>query len=191
MVKLDWDPRRLKMRLFTGIELPENIREYLYEIEREIGNEFAKIKWVSKKQIHVTLKFFGDVEEDKLKLVKEALSNVRFKKFRISLGNIGWYPNEDRVNVLYIGVENEKEIFNLHSEIELRLGSLFEKDNRFSVHITLGRVKFVKDKEKFLEVLKNIKIKNEEFFVNDFSLIKSELSKDGSRYFLIEKYDLE
>ncbi|MBI2499362.1 RNA 2',3'-cyclic phosphodiesterase [Candidatus Woesearchaeota archaeon] len=179
------------MRLFIGIELPKNIKEHLYGVEKEIGNEFAKIKWVNKKQIHLTLKFLGEVEEDKLDLIKEALSYVKFKKFRISVSNFGWYPNEDRVNVIWVGMENEKEVFNLHSEIELKLGSLFEKDGRFSVHITLGRVKFVKNKEKFLDILKSIGIKNEEFWVDGFSLIKSELSKDGSKYFLIEKYDLE
>ncbi len=183
-----WDNN---MRLFIAIELPENIKGSLFNIQKEIGSEYAKIKWVNKNQIHVTLKFLGEIDGDKLSVIKEALSYIRFKKFRLSLNSLGWYPSEDRVNVLRVGMENEKEVFNLHSEIELKLGSLFKKDDRFSVHITLGRVKFVKNKEKFIENLKKIKIKNEEFFLNDFSLIKSELSKDGPRYFLIEKYDLK
>jgi len=179
------------MRLFIAVELPENIKEILYDAEKKIGNESAKVKWVGKKQVHLTLKFLGEIGEDKLSIIKEALSYVKFKKFRLALGELGWYPGEDRVNVIHIGVENGKEIFNLHSEVELKLGSLFKKDERFSVHMTLGRVKFVKDKEKFLGVLRGIKVKNEEFWVDSFSLIKSELNKDGPKYFLIEKYNLE
>ena len=54
------------MRLFIAIELPENIKGSLFNIQKEIGSEYAKIKWVSKNQIHVTLKFLGEVDNDKL-----------------------------------------------------------------------------------------------------------------------------
>ena len=179
------------MRLFIAITLPDDIKDILYNIQKEIGNEYVKVKWVARKNVHLTLKFLGDVDGSKVEIIKEALRNVNHKKFKLSLGNLGWYPSKDKVNVIWVGLRPEKEVFHLHSEVELKLGSLFGNDSRFGVHMTLGRVKFVKYKEKFLDLLKKIKIRGEDFEVNSFSLIKSDLSKDGPKYFVMEKYELQ
>ena len=141
------------MRCFIGIELPQQIKEDLSELQKQIGNEFAKIKWVEKKNLHMTLKFLGEVDEDLLKLTETALKNVKFRKFTTNIDNIGWYPNDNKINVIWVGLKPEKELLNLHGEVELKLGNLFEKDERFSVHLTLGRVKHIKNKEKLLENL--------------------------------------
>lgn len=155
-----------------------------------MSSEYAKVKWVEKKNLHLTLKFLKNVDEEEVSLFKDALKNIKSKKFKISLGDLGWYPGEDKINVLWLGLKPEKEILNLHGDIELGLGSLFEKDERFSVHLTLGRVKLVKKKEEFLELLKKTKIVWDSFLVNEFSLIRSELTKDGPKYFVLEKYPL-
>jgi len=179
------------MRCFIGIEMPTEVKDTLYEAERKIGNEYAKVKWVAKKNLHLTLKFLGEINEEEVKLVKDALSEVKFRSFKVSLGNIGWFPGKDRINVIWVGLRPEREILRLHGEIELKLGGFFEKDDRFAVHMTLGRVKFVKDKEKFIDKLNSVKLPWIDFMIKDFSLIKSELTKDGPIYSVLEKYNLE
>jgi 2'-5' RNA ligase len=63
-------------------------------------------------------------------------------------------------------------------------------DLKLGGHITLGRIKFLKDSKKFLEMITKIEIKPIEFNVNEFCLFKSTLSKDGSKYYILDKYVL-
>lgn len=178
------------MRCFIAIELPKEIRDILYTVQKEIGGKYAKIKWVFPKNLHLTLKFLGDLDEEDVGIVKKSLRGIKLKGFSVSLGELGWFPNDQRINVLWVGLKPEKEILGLHGDVELKLSGLVEKDDRFSVHLTLGRVKLVKNKEKFLALLKKTKIPWDNFYVKTFSLMKSDLSKDGPQYSILERYDL-
>ena len=178
------------MRCFIAVYLPEEIKNYLYDLQHKIGDKYAKVKWVAKKNLHKTLKFLGEIDEEKLDLVKKTLNDIKFKRFEAGLNNIGWFPNDYRINIIWVDLKPERNILELHDEIELRLGNLFERDERFSVHITLGRVKYVKNKERFLDFLRNIKVMDEKLVINEFSLIKSDLSKDGPKYSILERYPL-
>ena len=179
------------MRCFIAIELPADIKENLFNLEKEIGNDYAKIKWIAKKNLHISLKFLGEVDEEKLKLTREALSYVKEKKFVAELGELSWFSSKDDARVIWVGVKPENKIFDLYGEVELKLGSLFKKDERFTVHLTLGRVKFIKNKEEFLSILKNTKVKTQSFIIDNFCLVRSYLSKDGPTYTILEKYALE
>jgi len=176
------------MRCFIGIQLPSYVKNNLYELQKKISSEYAKIKWVEKKNLHVSLKFLGQLDEEQVKLTREALMNVKFKKFMVSLGDLGWFPSKEKVRVIWVDLNPKKEILELHGDVELKLGGLFEKDSRFEVHLTLGRVKFVKNKERFFEVLKNIKVKWDSFLIREFCLFQSVLSKDGPTYTVLERY---
>lgn len=179
------------MRCFIGIFLPEEIRDILIKTQEQVGHECAKIKWLSKKNLHISLKFLGELDEEKLKLTREALGNVKSRKFKVNLADLGWFPNDEKIGVIWIDLYPRKEILELHGDIELRLGSLFKKDDKFTVHLTLGRVKQIKKKKRFLEMLNGIKINQTEFNIDEFCLIKSTLTKDGPIYTLLEKYALE
>ena len=74
------------------------------------------------------------------------------------------------------------EIYELQQKIDSRLADLFPKDDRFKPHITLARVKFIKDKVKFIRELKQIKIEKKEFSVSNFKLMKSTLTPEGPVY---------
>jgi len=71
----------LSMRLFIAIEMPEEIKEYLIQIQSKIGNDLAKIRWVNKEQIHLTLKFLGEVQPNCVEEVKEELGKIKFESF--------------------------------------------------------------------------------------------------------------
>ena len=178
------------MRCFIGIQLPSYIKDALYGLQGMISNEYAKVKWVSKKNLHLTLKFLGQVDEKTLKLTREALRNVNLKKFMVELRRIGWFPSSEKIRVIWVDLNPKKEILEAHGDIELRLGNLFTKDDRFEVHLTIGRVKLIKNKEKFLDILKNIEVKMDSFLIDEFCLYKSELTKDGPIYTILEKYSM-
>ena len=178
------------MRCFIGIELPKNIKDNLYEIQQKLVNEHAKINFVHKKNIHLTLKFLGELNEEQLKLTRMALNNVKHNKFSLSLSKFGWFSNKSQIRVLFVDVSPIKEVMELQDKIEDSLGSLFEKDNRFNAHLTIGRDKSIKNYDKFMDILKEIEVKWDSFSVDSFSLIKSVLSEDGPKYTTLEKYSL-
>jgi len=176
------------MRLFIAIKLPGEARDYLFTIKNNFSRDLAKVKWVGKKQIHLTLKFLGEVDEKIIKEIISKLKEVEFKEFELELDDLGFFPNEDYIKVLWVGVKNFNKIIELHDDIDEKLSKYFTKDREFSCHITLGRIKFVKDKKYFLDIIKKTKIEKLKFSVKSFSLIKSELSKDGSKYIDIENF---
>ncbi|MEK6835504.1 MAG: RNA 2',3'-cyclic phosphodiesterase [Nanoarchaeota archaeon] len=178
------------MRLFIGIFLPEEILDYLYQVQTKLKQNLpAKITWVHKKILHFNLKFIGEVYENKINEIKERLNKIKFKSFRIKLDKIGVFPNENYIRIIWVGLKPAGKIIELQQKIDSELLDLFPKDQRFSPHMTLGRVKFIKDKEQFKKNLK-LEIAEKEFEVNEFCLVKSELSKDGSKYEILETYNL-
>lgn len=176
------------MRLFIAVDLPRNIKDYLYELQRKIGSEYAKIKWVEKKNLHLTLKFLSEIDDEKVEDLKKKLGNIKFDKFSVKLTKFGIYPNESRINVVWVGLEPESKIIDLQKKIDLE--TLNFGDIRLGAHITFGRIKFIKNKEKFKDKLFNIKVDNLEFDIDSFRLYKSVLSKDGPRYIVLKEYKL-
>lgn len=175
------------MRAFISIELPKEVKDELWKLQ-EGFKDLAKIKWVAKKNIHCCLKFLSEVSESKIEKVKEALKKVKFESLEVSTNKIGVFPSESHVNVIWIDLDPANKIINLQSDIEDSLENLFERDKRFAVHVTIGRVKSVKDKKKFIEKLRSLKVKKMKFEIKNFYLLKSELTKEGPRYKILEKF---
>src|SRR3989338_2662493 len=177
------------MRIFFGVDLPLEVKDYLYELENSLKDlSIAKIQWVPKRNFHLTLKFLGEISEEKVKIIKLALKDINLSKFRLRLGDFGYFPGGDRINILCVGLENDeplRELQKLIDEKTIGLGDL-----KLGSHITLGRVKFFKKKKEFLEKINKLDIRNLEFEVGSFCLFESRLSKDGPRYYILEKYKL-
>jgi len=170
------------MRLFVAIDLPENVKEKLRKLQNEL-KELGNFSFV--KDFHLTLKFLGEVSEDKIEEIKEKLQNIKVNSFDLILNDLGVFPDEGYIRVIWVGCSN-KEVFELHEKIDDSLKDLFGKDNRFSGHITLARVKFVKDRENLKKKL-NIKFSSS-FKVDNFKLIKSELTRNGAVYSILEEF---
>lgn len=175
------------MRAFISIELPKEAKDELWKLTEEL-KELASVKWVAKKNYHVCLKFLGEVSEEQIEKIKAQLKKIRFEHFEVSLGKTGVFPNESRINVVWVDLEPANKIINLQSEIEDSLSGLFERDTRFAVHVTLGRVRAIKDKEKFIRKLKSLKINKIKFKIENFYLVKSELTKEGPIYRVLERF---
>lgn len=175
------------MRAFISIELPKEAKDELWKLTDEL-KDLASVKWVAKKNYHVCMNFLGEVSDDKIEKVKSQLKKIKFDSFEVSLGKAGIFPNESRINVVWVDLEPANKIINLQSEIEDSLTGIFERDNRFAVHVTLGRVRAVKDREKFIRKLKSLKINKIKFKIENFYLVKSELTKEGHIYKILERF---
>ena len=169
------------MRLFIAIDLSKDVKGILYKVQKSIRNNLAKIHWVAPKNLHLTLKFIGEVEDSKVNEIKDRLNHIEYEKFILNLDTIGFFPNNDFKNYLDWS-KSRKKVIELQKKIDSGLLDLFSKDQRFDAHLTIGRVKNIKNREEFIKKIKDTKLEKIQFNVNEFKLMKSTLSKDGPTY---------
>ena len=185
------------MRCFIAIFPPKEILDYLYDLENELKKELpAKINWIAKSKLHITLKFLGQLDEKKINIIKERLKIINFKKFCLSLEKIGLFPESnqssisDKARVLWIGFDGENAVLELQKIIDQTLLDIFSNKQEFRAHMTLGRIKNITDKKKFFDILNNKDINKLKFDINEFKVMKSILRKDGPMYNVLEIYNL-
>ena len=168
------------MRLFIAIDLKE-LKDYFKEIQDQIPRDIAKLKPVN--TFHLTLKFLGEVPDEKTEEIKEALAKIKFSQFKLTLDQLGVFPTENYIRVVWIGLKGNSHLSKLQEDIEKVLDQFyFKKDYEFLPHLTLARVKFISNKPEFIQKLKQIKIERKEITINKFKLIKSELTRQGPIY---------
>ncbi len=131
------------MRLFIAIKVPQF--QKLNEIYNEIKLSGADVKLVEPNNIHITLIFLGEVPDNKVDLVKEALSSLQFNKFKVVMKGMGTFPSITKPRVIWVGIsEGFPQLRDIRSFLlkELRSRGIRPEDEKeFVPHITLGRVK--------------------------------------------------
>jgi|SRR3989338_3201780 len=174
------------MRLFIGIDF-NNLKDYFIEFQ-SLFPKTAKLSFT--KTFHITLKFLGDVQPDKVDDITHILKNIKSGKLDVSLDSIGIFPTENYIRVVWVGVKPEDGILELQKSIDGALSKLFKKEKDFNAHITLARVKHPEDKKAFLEQLKKIKIESRKVEIKEFKLIKSIFTPRGHVYEELEVFDI-
>lgn len=173
------------MRLFIAIELPEEVLKHFKFLQSKLKSDFVNQTFSG--QQHLTLKFLGNL--DSADDVVELLKKVSFDPFEVCLSKCGVFPDEDFVRVVWVGVEPEKPLVELQKKVEDALKPLdIRNDHSFSPHITLSRVKFVKDKVEFNKIVQSLKPEPVKFSVNSFKLIKSDLTPQGPIYTVLASF---
>jgi len=174
-----------KFRGFIAIDIGSF--EKLIKLENEIKNTGANVKLVEPKNIHITLKFLGDTNKYYIDRIEEIIKNsvIDLEPFEISLKDIGVFPNQNYIKVIWIGIQNSETIVKIAKKIDEDLSNIgFKKEKRkISAHLTIGRVKSSKNKEKLLKIIE--KYKDMEFLkikVKSIKLKKSELTSKGPIY---------
>ncbi len=174
------------MRLFSAVEIPEEAKEKIYNLHKGIQTS-AIVKWVREENLHITLKFFGEVDlpPQVVEVVKEASKDL--SPFEVSLQGLGAFPGQRRIVVLWVGIDLGKEkLIDLYRGIEnqgCRFG--FKKEGReYTPHITIGRVK--RGKLSFPEV----GISYSPFLAKEVTLFKSTLTPKGPIYEVVEHFPL-
>lgn len=129
------------MRLFIAIEIPEDIKDELADLVERYKHKISNVKWVERENFHITLRFLGEVEENKVGLIESIIDEVagKFSSFEIELKGMGKFPH-----VIWVGIDRGKDtLSNIAYSIEgaLLRGGFEPADKPFSPHITLGRIK--------------------------------------------------
>jgi 2'-5' RNA ligase len=176
------------MRLFIAIEIPEEIKKEMAEIQRRLKDSGADAGWTRPEGIHLTLKFLGEVPESKLPEIIAALAGaVRDAVgFQLDVGAVGTFPNPRNARVVWVGVSGEVEkLARLQAAVEDAMAGLgFERENRaFTPHLTLGRIKYIHSREQWVSALDSLKdARLPALGVKAVSLMKSELKPSGAVY---------
>ena len=179
------------VRCFIALELSREAIEDIEELQKLIKKKNLFYgKFTEPENLHLTLKFLGEISEEKVEEVKKKLEEIKFGSFEVSLGEVGTFINRYN-SILWIKL-NGKGIWDLQEMIDKKLEGLgFAKEERFMSHITIARMKKITSKIEFLEYVKNIKPRKIKFQVGDFVFKKSELKSEGPVYGDIQRYELE
>ena len=179
------------MRAFIAIEIPSEIRKAALEIQNNLSRRLSKISWTENNNLHLTLKFLGEISEETAEKIKQLILNIAEKTsvFRIKLAAFGVFPSIQQARIIWIGEKNPPEELKWVTEqLELNLEGLgVPKENRaFTCHTTIGRIKSPIDTRSLQDALDNTEeylvSQNLEFNAQGLTLFKSLLSAKNPTY---------
>ena len=197
------------VRCFIALEMPEQVRDFLAEVQASIRAEMARadpsrssnhaIKWADPSGVHLTLKFLGYVPAVRIGAIEDALQAATraHSLFSVRLGGLGAFPNPQRVRVMWVGLEGDTEqLLSLQQSVEAEMARLgYPPEARaFSPHLTLARVRddaSPAQRRQLGEVLTRLpRPRPIAFQVDAISLMQSHLSPAGATYSRLAKLPL-
>ena len=185
------------LRLFVAVPVPDAIKETIAELQRKLQRLLpeAPIRWTDSRQIHLTVRFFGNVKSEHVNEIREALATAcdGTNAFGLKACGLGVFPDKRRPRVIWAGIEDgEGALAILQEKIRIATASFGERpDERpFSAHLTLGRIKDIRPRE--AAALRQF-IETEdgpcgEWQVREIELLRSELSSAGARHSVIGNF---
>ena len=188
------------MRTFIAIELPQDIRTHLAGLQNELKKAGADVKWVEEANIHITLKFLGEVNDQQLAEVKKVLEGAAYasKQFSMRVSSLGAFPKVSFPKVIWVGIDKgDAETQHIVQDLEDRLVRLGipQEQRPFSSHITIGRTRSELNRVRLAQELDSLAGQlagqTQEFNVTKITLFKSTLTPKGPLYEVIKEAPLK
>ena len=173
------------MRCFIGFDLSVEATKEIERLQRIIKPHFVG-KTTSSENLHLTLKFLGEIEDATLDDVKKKLSSIEHQSFELTLNELGVF-SQKFIKMVWV----EVSAVPLQQLVDNCLKDIFEPEHRFMGHITIVRVKKIEDKQSFLKLINATIINKIIFTVREFYLKESILTNEGPIYKVIDKYCLK
>jgi 2'-5' RNA ligase len=182
------------MRAFIAIDLPEMIRTELQRRQSAFRAASPDARWTRPEGIHLTLKFLGEISDEQVGKVTEALKELGpFENFGVEVKGLGFFPDARRPRVFWAGVEAPPPLGELAGRVEdcmERLG--FGREGRaYRPHLTLARFKNPRPQPALAELAGR---ENEtslgRFEVSEFFLFESKLSPRGAEYRKVARFPI-
>ncbi len=132
------------MRAFIGIEVTDDVRAALTRVQRDFSGCSAKVKWVAPANVHLTMKFLGEIDDEMAGNVASAMAEAAGSgPVGFQVHGLGQFPPRGKPRTLWAGVSDGADaVVALFTKLDAALGPLgFEKERRFVPHVTIGRVK--------------------------------------------------
>jgi RNA 2',3'-cyclic 3'-phosphodiesterase len=178
------------MRVFIAIDVPDEVRRALGEVQRALRPLTNTARWVAPETIHITLRFLGEVQEKRLEDIDMALTGLTWKPFTITVRGVGFFPGTRSPRVFWAGME-APTMQSLAEQLDTRMERLgFEKEKRaFRPHITLARAKNTRiDSSLVLAAAKYEEHDFGSFGVDRLYLFQSTLKPSGAVYEKLKEF---
>lgn len=180
------------IRAFIAVELPQEVKKELAELETQLKkNSPSVVRWVDPNNIHITLKFLGEIPQESIDELMLAMEEGAkwVKAFNLEVSGVGAFPNMDRAQVVWVGVRGDlAQISQLQKKIEANTEQLgFPRESRgFTPHLTVGRVRSeasFNERQRLGKLLVETRFtaKNK-IMVNAVNLMRSQLTSNGAIY---------
>ena len=188
---------REEWRVFCAIELPEEVRgrlrEHIEQLRRKVPDVAAS--WSRVENIHLTLKFFGNVARDRIAAISAAASQTvkEFSAFEIEVGGTGVFPRPSRAQVLWIGVNDpsgQLSALQQTLENECEAAGFPKEDRAYRPHLTIARLRKAEGARRLAETHMGMQFNPLPLTVKEVIVFRSELSSKGSKYTALSRHEL-
>ena len=180
------------MRLFVALEIPSDVRENLAALLKSLGAVSPQTRWVRPENLHVTLKFIGEVPAANLADIRGALAGVcSAQPVAVDFRGLGFFPNEKHPRVFWAGIEASPNLKILAAEIDGATEKLgIPREQRpFSPHLTLARFEPPRLRETLRAAIQeNAEREFGSLRTSQFHLIESKLKPSGAEYTTVESF---
>ena len=189
--------QRNEWRVFCAVELPDAVRarleDHILRLRKEVPD--AAASWSRVENIHLTLKFFGNVEVERIPRISEAAERVvkQFPEFQIGVGETGVFPRASRPQVLWVGVSDPNgQLSALQEKFESECAiEGFEKENRaYRPHLTIARLRRPDGARQLADAHLAMKFEQIKIDLKELVVFRSELSPKGSKYTAISRHQV-
>jgi 2'-5' RNA ligase len=176
------------MRLFVALPIPRNVADDIMLVQGGVPGA----RWQSREQLHLTLRFIGEVDGRDAAMLDDALAGIEAPAFDLQLHSVGQFGNR-QPHALWAGVRNSKALEHLQRKVDnaIRRVGQPQDAHKFMPHVTLARLRNP-DGDKMIEWLtEHALFTSAKFHVDKFHLYSSRLTSDGSVYAVERDYSLE
>lgn len=176
------------MRLFIAIELPAELKQALGKLRCDLPDA----RWVPAEQMHLTLAFLGEMEEENAWRLRAELARIQLPPFTLALTGTGCFPHRQRPRVLWVGLAPEARLAQLAAAVQgaILACGLPVEERLFSAHITLARLRFPATREGGAFLDQPLPAPPSSFFVGEFLLFQSRLTPQGAEHLPLARFPL-
>ena len=188
-------PSLAATRTFICLELPDTIRVQAEALQRRLAGLGDQIRWVNPGNLHLTLRFLGEISRSQVETVCLAVrcAAARLDVFSIRFSGTGCFPSLRRPKVFWIGITEATDLIRLFEAIEEELSSAgFPREIRpFSPHLTIGRARVDRKSPGLTDALTTAGFEPASFLVTHVTVMKSDLKKSGAVYTVLARQPLK
>ena len=174
------------VRLFIGLTLPDHIKDQLVPMASGI----PEARWIDQQNLHLTLRFIGEVNEDVVEDIHNALSKLKFQSFTLQLNGVDCFRSRNKVRSVWAGITPLASLKALRGRVESILVNtgLPPETRKFKPHVTLARLKHTKVTSVIPYLEANAGFQTRQFQVEQLVLFQSHLGHGGATYVALATY---
>ena len=183
------------MRAFLAAEINEELKEKISDVQKQLMEADAPVKFVEPHNLHFTFKFFGEIDGEKSEEIVSAVETKiqNYFPFEIFIKGVGVFPNPRYIRVLWLGVEDSEPFSKLQMDLDEDFKKMgFKKERSYVPHLTMGRVRGAKNKDALLSKIEELEdVEIGKMKIDKLLLKESVLKRDsGPVYTTINEFNL-